>query len=270
MMIYIAILTEKSLDEVDAVCSRIAERVSRFVEGYPDRVNTFVEPWPEAPEILQGFAVALHCGVTKDVLDATVGIHPNQAAEAVPGAWDQVVALVGRERVVAIGETGLDRHWDFTPFPVQEDYFVRHLELAREHNLPVVIHCREAEADVLRLVRADFDRHGPLPGVMHSFSGDMALAEACLAMGLYLSFAGMLTYKNAAPLRAVAAAVPVERVLVETDSPYLAPVPVRGRRNEPAYVAHTAACLAGLLGLSPEELAERSTANARALFGIPA
>jgi TatD DNase family protein len=122
---------------------------------------------------------------------------------------------------------------------------------------------------VLRLLRADFDRHGPVRGVMHSFTGTAATAEACLAMGLYLSFAGMLTYKNAADLRAVAAKVPVERALVETDSPYLAPVPLRGKRNEPANVVHTAACLAGLLGLTPEALAERTTANARALFGLP-
>jgi TatD DNase family protein len=203
-------------------------------------------------------------------LFATVGIHPNHAAEAAPGAWDEVVALVGRERVVAVGETGLDRHWDYTPFPVQEDYFVRHLELARRHNFPVVVHCREAEADVLRLLRADFERHGPVRGVMHSFSGDAALAEACLAMGLYLSFAGMLTYKNAGALREVAARVPRDRLLVETDSPYLSPVPLRGRRNEPAHVVHTAAVLAGLQGMSPDELAEQTTANARTLFGLPA
>jgi TatD DNase family protein len=203
-------------------------------------------------------------------LFATVGIHPNHAAEAAPGAWDEVVALAGRERVVGVGETGLDRHWDYTPFPVQEDYFARHLGLARKHNLPVVIHCREAEGDVLRLLRADFDRHGPVRGVMHSFSGDQALAEACLAMGLYLSFAGMLTYKNAGLLREVAASVPRDRLLVETDCPYLSPVPLRGRRNEPAHVVHTAAVLAALQGMSPDELAERTTANARALFGLPA
>jgi TatD DNase family protein len=133
----------------------------------------------------------------------------------------------------------------------------------------VVIHCREAEADVLRLLRDNFARHGPLRGVMHSFTGTAATAQECLAMGLYLSFAGMLTYKNAADLREVAAKVPSGRVLVETDSPYLSPTPLRGKRNEPANVVHTAACLAGLLGMTPEALAERTTANARALFGLP-
>src|SRR5262249_9216881 len=147
-------------------------------------------------------------------------------------------------------------------------YFVRHLGLARKHRLPVVIHCREAEMDVLRLLRADFDQHGPLRGVMHSFSGDAALAEACRAMGLYLSFAGMLTYKNAGALRAVAARVPRDRLLVETDSPYLAPVPLRGRRNEPAHVVHTAAVLAHLHEMRLDDMAQQTTANAQALFGL--
>jgi TatD DNase family protein len=200
---------------------------------------------------------------------AAAGIHPNSAAEAGPGDWDAVAALAADPQVAAVGETGLDRHRDFTPFAVQEDYFARHLALGRRLQKPVVIHCREAEADVLRMLREDFDRHGPVRGVMHSFTGDRSLAEACLAMGLYLSFAGMLTYKNAGALREVAAGLPPDRLLVETDSPYLAPVPVRGRRNEPAFVAHTAACLAGLHGLAPETLADQTTANARALFGLP-
>jgi TatD DNase family protein len=202
-------------------------------------------------------------------LFATVGIQPNHVAEAAPTAWDEVVALVGRERVVAVGETGLDRYWDYAPFPQQEDYFARHLDLARRHHLAVVIHCREAEADVVRMLRDDFERHGPVRGVMHSFTGDAATARACLAMGLHVSFAGMLTYKNAQPLRDVAATVPLDRLLVETDSPYLAPVPVRGRRNEPAYVVHTAVCLAAVLGRDPAEVQEATTRNARAVFGLP-
>ena len=202
------------------------------------------------------------------ILRATVGIQPNHVAEASPTAWDEVVALADRPEVVALGETGLDRYWDYTPFAQQEDYFARHLELARKLDRAVVIHCREAEADTVRMLRADFDKHGPVRAVMHSFTGDLATAEACLAMGLHISFAGMLTYKNAHGLRAVAAKVPLDRVLIETDCPYLAPVPVRGKRNEPAFVAHTAAWLASLLGLSPEGLAEHTTRNARALFGF--
>lgn len=200
-------------------------------------------------------------------LVAAVGIQPNHVAEAKPGDWDEIVRLVAQPRVVAVGETGLDRHWKYTPFEQQEDYFARHLELARKHHRAVVIHCREAEADVVRLLRAEYDRHGPVRAVMHSFTGDAATAEACLAMGLYLSFAGMLTYKNAQGLREVAKQVPLDRLLVETDSPYLAPVPLRGQRNEPAHVVHTAATLAALHALEPAALAEQTTRNARALFG---
>lgn len=199
-------------------------------------------------------------------LRATVGIQPNHVALAAADAWDEILRLADDSTVVAFGETGLDRHWDATPFAQQEDFFARHLELARRKNRAVVIHCRDAEADTVRMLRADYERHGPVRAVMHSFTGDLATAQACLEMGLHLSFAGMLTYKNAQSLRDVAAQAPLDRVLVETDSPYLAPVPVRGQRNEPAHVVHTAACLANLLGVSPEALAQATTANARRLF----
>ncbi len=202
-------------------------------------------------------------------LFATVGIQPNHVTEAAQTDWDEVVSLVGAARVVALGETGLDRYWDYTPFPQQEDYFARHLELARRTGLPVVIHCRDAEADVVRMLRADFEKHGPVRGVMHSFTGDLQTARDCLAMGLFISFAGMVTYKNAQPLRDVAREVPPDRLLIETDSPYLAPVPERGKRNEPAFVAHTAALLAQVRGVAPEVLAEHTTRNARALLALP-
>jgi TatD DNase family protein len=211
-------------------------------------------------------AVSVELAAKHALLSATVGIQPNNVAEASADAWDQVVRLAGAPTVVGLGETGLDRHWDFTPFAQQEDYFARHLGLARQHELPLVIHCRKAEADVVRMLREDFERHGPVRGVMHSFTGDAATAAACLEMGLYISFAGMVTYKNAQDLRAVAKTVPLDRLLVETDSPYLAPVPLRGQRNEPAFVAHTLTCLAGVRELEPEELAKQTTANARALF----
>jgi TatD DNase family protein len=200
---------------------------------------------------------------------AAVGIHPNEITEAGPGDWDRVVQLLDEPGVVAVGETGLDRYWDRTPFAVQEEWFARHLDLARARDLPVVIHCRDAEADVLRLLRQAHDRDGPIRGVMHSFVGSPRTAEACLAMGLHLSFAGMLTYRNAGNVREVAAKVPPDRVLVETDCPYLAPVPLRGKRNEPANVIHTAACLAGVYGIGLEEVAERTTRTARGLFRLP-
>jgi TatD DNase family protein len=197
---------------------------------------------------------------------ASVGIQPNHVAQAGADDWSVVERLVESPRVVALGETGLDRHWDDTPFPQQEEYFARHLALSRRTGLPVIIHCREAEADTVRMLRENYDRHGLVAGVMHSFTGDWPTAEACLAMGLFVSFAGMVTYKNAQNLRDVAAKVPADRLLIETDCPYLAPVPVRGKRNEPSYVSHTAACLAAVRGVSPDELATQTTRNALALF----
>jgi TatD DNase family protein len=202
------------------------------------------------------------------LLRSAVGIQPNHVGEAATGDWDIIRDLVHHPTCMAIGETGLDRYWDRAPFPLQEEYFARHLALSRETHKPVVIHCREAEVDVVRMLRAEFDARGPVAGVMHSFTGDTATAKACLDMGLYVSFAGMVTYKNAEDLRRVAATIPLERLLVETDSPYLAPVPVRGKRNEPAYVVHTADCLARVLGVSREVIDEHTTRNARRLFSI--
>jgi len=197
-----------------------------------------------------------------------VGIQPNNAAQAAAGDWDEVVRLAENPAVHAVGETGLDRHWDFTPFSLQEEYFARHLALARERQLPVVIHCRDADEDVVRMLKSEFDRHGPIQGVMHSFTADRATAELCLAMGLHISFAGMITFKNAQALREVAAQIPVERLLVETDSPYLSPLPLRGRRNEPAHLVHTLECLAGVRGIPAADLAQQTTQNAMQLFKI--
>jgi TatD DNase family protein len=199
---------------------------------------------------------------------AAVGIQPNNVAQAAAGDWDEVVRLAGDPAVHAVGETGLDRHWDVTPFPLQEEYFARHLALERERRLPVVIHCRAAEADVVAMLKSDFDRHGPIQGIMHSFTGDRATADLCLSMGLHISFAGMVTFKNAQALRDVAAHIPVERLLVETDSPYLSPLPLRGRRNEPAHLVHTLECLAGVRGIPAPDLAQQTTQNAIRLFKI--
>ena len=203
---------------------------------------------------------------------AAVGIQPNYCGEAVSGDWDRVVAMADHPRVVAIGETGLDRYWDFTPIEVQQDYFARHIELAREKELPLVIHCRDAQTELLEALHtaaaADPSGSGLLSGVIHSFSGDTAMAEECLALGLYISFAGMVTYKKSDDLRDVAASVPEDRILIETDSPYLVPHPLRGKRkrNDPANVIHIARCLAERRGQSIEEFAATTTANARRLF----
>lgn len=201
---------------------------------------------------------------------ATVGIHPNEISAAGPADWQHIEELCTHPRVVGIGETGLDRYWDKTPIATQIDWFERHLELARRRDLPTVIHCRDAEADVLEVLRRAFDRWGPIRAVMHSFTGSGETAEACLALGLHLSFAGMLTYKNAEAIRTVARRVPLDRLLVETDCPYLAPVPLRGKRNEPAYVEHTARVLGELHGLDLEAIGAVTTDNARQFFRIAA
>jgi TatD DNase family protein len=198
---------------------------------------------------------------------AAVGIQPNYAAQAKSGDWEAIERLAAEPRVVAIGETGLDRYWDYAPFDVQIDYFQRHISLAQRLQKPFVVHCRDAEADTIAQLRAAADR-GALAGVMHSFTGSLETAHACLDLGLYISFAGMITYKKSQALRDVAREVPPERILVETDSPYLAPQPMRGKRNEPSFVRVTANALAELTGKSPEEFARQTTTNACRLFRL--
>ena len=212
-------------------------------------------------------AAVVRLAAENDAVYAAVGIHPNYTAEAKPEDWDRVVALVGQPRVVALGETGLDRFREHAPFALQQEYFDRQIRLSQEHGLPFIVHMRQCEADILEMLR-EARRRGPLSGVMHSFTGDKAMAAECVALGLYISFAGMVTYKKSDALRAVAATIPTDRILVETDSPYLAPEPFRGKRNEPANVIHTAACLALARGQSLDDFAEQTTANTRRLFGI--
>jgi TatD DNase family protein len=212
-------------------------------------------------------SAVVELAATHPCVFAAVGIQPNYAAQAEPGDWERVVALMGRPKVVAIGETGLDRYWDYSPFDVQQDYFDRHLRLAHERDLPFVVHTRDSDADALAMLR-EARRRGPLRGVMHSFTGTAETAAECVALGLHISFAGMVTFKKSHELRAVAATIPPERILVETDSPYLSPEPLRGKRNEPANVVHTATCLATARGQSAEEFLALSTANARALFRL--
>ena len=199
---------------------------------------------------------------------AVVGIQPNYAQEAAPDDWGRIMELASHPNVVGIGETGLDKYWDFAPLEIQRDYFVRHLEFSRVCMKPFIVHCREAESDVLEMLRADFT-NGPLNGVMHSFCGDSAMAAECVAMGMHISFAGMVTFRKNDELRAVAQTVPLDRLLVETDAPYLAPHPNRGKRNEPAWVRHTAECLATAHGISFEELANATAENAKQLFRLP-
>ena len=196
----------------------------------------------------------------------SVGIQPNYCAEAGENDWDQIVELAQSPQVVALGETGLDRHWDYTPFAMQQDYFDRHIRLSQDLQLPFIVHMRECGADIVTMLR-DARQRGALQGVMHSFTGDASLAEECLELGLYISFAGMVTFKKSDELRSVAAGITSDRLLLETDAPYLSPHPHRGQRpNEPALMIHTAACLAETRGISLEVLAQQTTANANQLF----
>lgn len=206
---------------------------------------------------------ARHEGVS-----AAVGIQPNYVAEAKDGDWDRVVRLARRPRVVALGETGLDRYWHHAPFDLQQDYFDRHLRLSQDTGVPFVVHMRDCEEDILAMLREAL-RRSPLAGVMHSFTGTATGAAECVELGLYVSFAGMVTYKKSDELRLVAKGVPPDRILIETDAPYLSPEPVRKiRRNEPAHLRHTAERLAGERDESFEEFARATTANARRLFRL--
>lgn len=200
---------------------------------------------------------------------AAVGIQPNYVYEAHPGDWETIVELARAPRVLAIGETGLDRYWDRAPIDLQRDFFRRHLQLARERDLPFIVHCREAEADTLEILR-EFATMGPLRGVMHSFTGSLATAQECVELGMHISFAGMITFKSAQNLREILRVLPADRLLIETDSPYLAPSPHRGKRNEPAHLRITAGCAAEVRGVSRAELASQTTRNARELFRFPA
>jgi TatD DNase family protein len=198
---------------------------------------------------------------------AAVGIQPNYVAQAAAGDWETIEALAVSEHVVAIGETGLDRYWDYAPLDIQVDYFQRHLALSRRLDLPFVVHCRDAETEVVAELRRAAEA-GALRGVMHSFSGKLETARACLKLGMYISFAGMLTFKKSQALRDVAGEIPLDRLLIETDAPYLAPQPMRGKRNEPAFVIETARCLADLRRISLDELANETTENACRLFAL--
>ncbi len=204
-----------------------------------------------------------------EMVSAVVGIQPNYAAEASSGDMAEIEKFLADPQVVGIGETGLDRYWDFAPLDVQIEYFRQHLRLAFEYQKPFIIHCRDAEDDVIGVLREFADRQ-PFRGVMHSFCGSAESAEICLGMGLHLSFSGMLTYRKNEDLRTIAGSVPLDRLLVETDAPYLVPTPKRGKnkRNEPAFVEYTARVLADVHGLSTEDMARQTTQNARLLFGV--
>ncbi len=196
---------------------------------------------------------------------ATIGVHPHDAAKATPETFGRLAELVREPKVLAIGEIGLDYHYDFSPRDVQRRVFRQQLELAAHTRKPIVIHTREAWDDTLALIR----EHGlPFGGIMHCFTGGTAEADQALELGFHLSFGGILTFPKADDVRQAAARTPEDRLLIETDSPYLAPVPHRGKRNEPAFLAETALRLAELRGAAPADIARATTRNFDRLFRL--
>jgi TatD DNase family protein len=200
----------------------------------------------------------------------TVGVHPHDATTVEPGDIDRLEAHARHPKCRAIGEIGLDYHYDHSPREVQIKQLELQLNLALKLNLPVIIHSREGEADLLEALKRYAARvpAGSVPGVIHCFTGTLAFGQACLELGFYISFSGILTFKKAEDLREAAAAFPLERILVETDSPYLAPIPFRGKKCEPSMVRSTAQKLAEIKGVTLEEVARVTTANSRRVFRI--
>ena len=201
---------------------------------------------------------------------AAVGIHPHDASEYDLATEQRLIALTERPKVIAWGEIGLDFHYDHSPRSIQTEVFVRQLEIARELNLPVIIHSRAANRETVEILTRECGDSGFRGGIMHCFGGTPEMAMRLLDVGFMISFAGNVTFKKAEDLRMAAKAVPIDRLLVETDCPYLTPEPYRGRRNEPVRVVETVRYLANLFGIDANELAEKTTQNFFDFFGIEA
>lgn len=238
-------------EEREAIVARAkAAGVRRMVT-----ISTRVRKFDQIIEIAESF----------DEVFCSVGTHPHNAAEELDVAAEELVRLASHPKVVAIGEAGLDYHYDYAPREAQVQGFRTHIAAARETGLPLVIHARSADGDVAAILEDETGK-GAFPFILHCFSSGRRLAEVGVALGGYISFSGILTFKNSAELREIAAGVPHDRLLVETDAPYLAPVPHRGKRNEPAFVAHTAAVLADTIGVGNDDIAALTTDNFFNLF----
>lgn len=197
---------------------------------------------------------------------AAVGVHPHSASEMDEATMDMLRAFANRDKVVAIGEIGLDYYYDNSPRDVQRKWFREQLNLAKEVGLPVIIHSREASSDTFEIIKEAQD--GRLTGVMHCYSGSVDLAMEYIKLGFYISLAGPVTFKNAKKPKEVAKAIPLDKLLIETDSPYMAPEPYRGKRNDPRYVRYVAEAIAQIKGISFEEVARKTSENAKRLFRI--
>jgi TatD DNase family protein len=237
--------------ERDAVIVRASEAgVSRMVT-----ICTRLRLEPQVRAIAEAYAPVFYAA----------GTHPMSAADEPLATLDQLIALADHPKFVGIGETGLDYHYTVESADIQQQSLRVHIAAARETKLPLIIHARAADDDMVRILKEEFDK-GAYTCVMHCFSSSAALAKAALDMGFYLSMSGIAAFPKSQELRDIFAAAPVDRILVETDSPYLAPPPHRGKRNEPAYTAHTAKVGAEVFGLSYEDFAAQTTANFDRLF----
>lgn len=239
-------------DDRDAVIQRALDAgvTNMVVVGFND------ETIPLAIDIAEQY----------DHIYAAVGWHPVDAINYEAKHYDELKKLSEHEKVVAIGEMGLDYHWDTSPKEVQEQVFREQISLAKEVNLPIIIHNREATEDVLTILHEE--NAAEVGGIMHCYSGTVAQITACLEMNFYISLAGPVTFKNAHEVKEVAKQVPLDRLLIETDAPYLAPHPYRGKRNEPAYVRLVAEEIAALRNMSVEKVAEITMKNAKQLFKL--
>jgi TatD DNase family protein len=214
------------------------------------------------------FERAVELAEKYDGIYTAIGTHPHDARLYDDLAEQRIQNLIKQSsRVIAWGEIGLDFHYDNSPRDIQREAFRRQVQAARELSLPVIVHTREAEDDTIEILRSEWADSG-LSGIMHCFSGTIRLAEQCMELGFFISFAGIVTFKKADDLRSVANAIPLDRLLIETDCPFLAPTPYRGKRNEPAYVVEVARCLADLRDMSLEEMAQVTSANFVRVFKL--
>ncbi len=195
-----------------------------------------------------------------DNIFCSVGVHPHDAGREEPVTLNKLLDHAGHPKVIGLGETGLDFYYDKSPRDIQEANFRIHIEAARQTGLPIIVHTRDADEKTMEILREEREK-GPFPGLIHCFTAGADLARMALDIGFYISFSGIVTFNNAGDLRNIAKTVPLDRILVETDAPFLAPVPMRGKRNEPAFVVHTAAKLAELLDQTPEDMARISSDN---------
>lgn len=197
---------------------------------------------------------------------AAVGIHPHDADKLDDSVLEELEELASRKKVLAIGEIGLDYYYDNSPRDIQKEAFRKQAKLAEKVGLPFIIHSREADEDTLKILKDSYTGNS---GILHCFGSDLKMARECLELGLYLAFGGVITFKNAEELRRVVKEIPLDRILVETDSPFLTPVPFRGRRNESDYVRYVAEKIAEIKGMSIEELAKITSANAVRVYNLP-